>query len=821
MSETLTTEQNTRTGFLKDICAYFRDFLDTDFKRQSAPKRSITLKDPTGNLTGIDAAKYPDLTNEVWRLLRKPIEDNPAFALAVPRGRYRGRLRTALKELIEKQVQALTEDDLNAIADRGSVTARGLKPQLENDPDRYAETVTNAIKEDLVRTIVAPLVTRLEAALARARGDAFEAMYNIEEELGERLIEAGREPIESALATASAENSFEELDRVLRDLVDPEPLRGKIEAYFDSFATTDFFQELHELSSTLKIRENFETYLYIGELRFNRASYPLFYLSLSVELEDRVFRITADPHLYINKKAVDFAAQEIARETGTPNLVRIDERILYLEPGQNFAGAMQGLLDRWTADLALPPIDLAESHSQKTERSQIIISNALHFGAFDKSDEAMLNDYEEMMALLRTGEAVALDFSEIVLSFLSKDPVSLEKPVEQEWSETPVDGRLVFASPVPLNEEQRKILAALRRDNCRFLAIEGPPGCGKSHTIVAIVFEAILTGRNVLVLSDKKEALDVVEDKLTKVLNSVRTGSDFQNPILRLGKAGNTYGKILNPQSLAAITAYHRVAAARTGELRREIATEESGLKSAINELTAKGQAIDVREVAALARSEAELDVVKGLDGLLNDDTTLGALQDARVIADWLGGEGQPLMRLMRATVNKPRLADLAKILDLQRALAGVPRVRGDDLAAVCFFTGFAPHLHDVLENLVRQYHGLKKPLVGYLFTRARARALDQELGQQLPCRSALEAHRKVRTLARATGVLSSLRAGFGKTGIAVEHHHWAYQQVIDNIAPMTDRAPDMLGRVIRLGDALAQHPELTVELGIDADDLG
>ena len=241
MSETLTVEQNIRTGFLKDIYAYFRDFLDTDFKRQSAPKRSITLKDPAGNLTGIDAAKYPNLTNEVWRLLRKPIEDNPAFALAVPRGRYRGHLRTALKELIEKQVQVLTEDDLNAVADRGSVTARGLILQLQNDPDRYVETVINKVKDDLVRTIVAPLVTRLEAALARARGDAFEAMYNIEEELGERLIEAA-EPIEAALATASVENSFEELDRVLRDLVDAEPLRGKIEAYFDSFATTDFFR---------------------------------------------------------------------------------------------------------------------------------------------------------------------------------------------------------------------------------------------------------------------------------------------------------------------------------------------------------------------------------------------------------------------------------------------------------------------------------------------------------------------------------------------------------------------------------------------------
>jgi hypothetical protein len=392
--------------------------------------------------------------------LRKPIGDNPAFSLAVARGRYRGRLRTALKELIDKHAQALSEDDLNVIADRGSVTAREVKEQFRNDPDRYTETVTALIKSDMVRTIVAPLVAKLEGALARARGDAFEAMYNIEEELGERLIEAAREPIGSALATALVENSFEELDGVLRDLVDAEPVRQKLETYFDGFATADFFQELHELGSTLKIRENLETYFYIGELRFNRASYPLFYLSLSVELEDRIFRITAAPHLYINKKAIDFAGQEIARQTGTPNLVRIDERIVYAEPDEDFAGIMQRLLDRWTADLAVPPLDLGESHPQPSERSQISITNALHFGAFDKSDEAMLNDYEEPMGMLRTGEPVALDFSEIVLSFLSKDPASLEKSVEQEWSDTPVDGRLVFASPVPLNEEQRKCPAS-------------------------------------------------------------------------------------------------------------------------------------------------------------------------------------------------------------------------------------------------------------------------------------------------------------------------------------------------------------------------
>ena len=65
--------------------------------------------------------------------------------------------------------------------------------------------------------------------------------------------------------------------------------------------------------------------------------------------------------------------------------------------------------------------------------------------------------------------------------------------------------RLIAESPIPLNEEQRKILLALARPNCRFVVVEGPPGTGKSHTISAIAFEAIRTGKSVLILADKAE----------------------------------------------------------------------------------------------------------------------------------------------------------------------------------------------------------------------------------------------------------------------------------------------------------------------------
>src|SRR5881392_1328281 len=132
------------------------------------------------------------------------------------------------------------------------------------------------------------------------------------------------------------------------------------------------------------------------------------------------------------------------------------------------------------------------------------------------------------------------------------------------------------------------------RDSCRS---RGPPGTGKSHTITAIVFEAILKGQNVLVLSDKSEALDVVEDKLNEVLNSVRFGDDFQNPILRLGRAGNTYGRILSGQAVEAIRAHHRASTASQQRLTGKIHEDESRLSEAIRATVEHGSKIKLNNV--------------------------------------------------------------------------------------------------------------------------------------------------------------------------------------------------------------------------------
>jgi len=101
--------------------------------------------------------------------------------------------------------------------------------------------------------------------------------------------------------------------------------------------------------------------------------------------------------------------------------------------------------------------------------------------------------------------------------------------------------------------------------------VEGPPGTGKSHTISAIAFDYILNDKSILILSDTKEALDVVENKINDTLDKVRGEAKIQNPILRLGKMGNTYNKILAKSSIDNIRDFSRAQKQHSPEIDKEI----------------------------------------------------------------------------------------------------------------------------------------------------------------------------------------------------------------------------------------------------------
>ena len=515
-------------SWVGSIAGYFRDFLDTDFKKTCAPKRQISSRDNSGILSGVSLSKYPELSRDLWQLLGTPFDAKMALEFKVRRGKYRSRLSVHLLEVINQHVNSVDSEKIVEIIDAVKASARENCRRLADDPERFADHVISQLKSELFLAIVNPLLTSLDTFFENQGNESLETIYNLEEELGDLLVDPLREPIPVFVASAIVNDNYEELDKLVEETCQLGLIRSKLINYFEGFTTSDFHRDLGELRATLKLKENFQIYVYVGALRFGKTSYPMFYFPVEVELSESIYTIRLAPHLLINKKAIDFGISEVGRAINKPIAFSLSERIVYVGQGETFLAHIQNALDEFTNALAMDgEIDLHELRPQKVARSQISIDNSLHFAAFDQSDESLLNDYEELLEKLNGVSPEGEEFKALVMGFMTEDPESLEDHVDNEWLNTKLPERLVYDSPVPLNEEQRKILFALNTSKGKYIAVEGPPGTGKSHTITAVVFDSILKSRNVLILSDKMEALNVAEKKITQTLKEVRLSENF------------------------------------------------------------------------------------------------------------------------------------------------------------------------------------------------------------------------------------------------------------------------------------------------------
>jgi hypothetical protein len=85
-------------------------------------------------------------------------------------------------------------------------------------------------------------------------------------------------------------------------------------------------------------------------------------------------------------------------------------------------------------------------------------------------------------------------------------------PVAAEPSTADDDGRVL--SPLPLNAAQREVVRRARREPV--VVVAGPPGNGKSHTVVAAAMDVVRRGGSVLVATQSRHAADVLGELLVR-----------------------------------------------------------------------------------------------------------------------------------------------------------------------------------------------------------------------------------------------------------------------------------------------------------------
>lgn len=187
-------------------------------------------------------------------------------------------------------------------------------------------------------------------------------------------------------------------------------------------------------------------------------------------------------------------------------------------------------------------------------RAQLL--NQLVLGRFPQSSSSVLseyNDLEERLDLLQEGpaaELLAVDLSELGDSDLQTEALSA--------SHTSKD-----ATPdrvLPSDSSQEAVIRALDHVDGRSLVVRGPPGTGKSQLIANMIGQAIQRDERVVMICQKRAALDVVAQRLESiglseplalVHDTHHDRQDFCNSLVAsLEMAFNTEGQLDLSQSV-------------------------------------------------------------------------------------------------------------------------------------------------------------------------------------------------------------------------------------------------------------------------------
>ena len=132
-------------------------------------------------------------------------------------------------------------------------------------------------------------------------------------------------------------------------------------------------------------------------------------------------------------------------------------------------------------------------------------------GKYPMYSSSIQRDFDGMLA----GREINGILNDLVIDlnktdFLSDLPAPLSEEEMKDRGMEASERDLVYINS--LNSAQENILTAVEKGD--EIVVQGPPGTGKSQVITGLITSAVMKGRTVLMVSEKKTALDVVYSRL-------------------------------------------------------------------------------------------------------------------------------------------------------------------------------------------------------------------------------------------------------------------------------------------------------------------
>lgn len=253
------------------VSQYFLDFLESDFKRQQAPRRRVVLQTESGFRSAMRVATYPALQHNLWQIIGKRSDGDPTLKVA-PRT-YPRPISNTLRLIIKEQIQVVADDELVKVRAAVFSQAEDSRSLAIENPEEWVDLVRTTLAAEIGTHIVAPLLALLDGPLSQQSYSVHDSIYAAESELIEILASRLDVILPEVLSRYLASGEQAEFLAVLESYLALEDVQAEMLAYFESFMAADAFLEFRDLDTYAMTGEGLQLYLYIGQLKFGGHGY--------------------------------------------------------------------------------------------------------------------------------------------------------------------------------------------------------------------------------------------------------------------------------------------------------------------------------------------------------------------------------------------------------------------------------------------------------------------------------------------------------------------------------------------------------------------
>lgn len=526
--------------FAKSILNYFAAYSETRFRFNK--RLPYEWAD---DATTLDLSVFPEFERE----LLAAVASGQPFSLAVPPGRYTVSLEP---DAVRASLDKLITDELSA---------QFLAEQIAEVQERLIESLPEDEREGVEQRALSEGLRRYNLA---ARQFVQQTLTELQNERIEELraeLRFRTVPLSTFNLQREVQRIYDDLAGLARDRTEPDGYTDDVAAYLSEQPFTYTIFDLHLcLRKFLEFVGTQTIHVFFHEMAVDGGShYPLFTVEVSgTDGANSVSIGTVRDVIMLNTPAIN--SFEFDTVLTTPRACRFEESDAHLSGIERFLQAKYSVSEPFVLESHYQSL---VSEAAPTTRYRVGLQAV-------KDEDRRILDYSELITTLDAG--AGKKFTDMVGRYVGSNVENTSNEVDREYRARYPRGsseRLVpkhLSVPLPLNDTQSKILAAVENAKNEIIVVDGPPGTGKSYTITALVYLANQLGKSVLLTSHKRQALDVIDQSLTEQFKQLHPQA--KPSVLRLEKArgSSSINNIQNTLSTQAVNAARR----RAEDLRQE-----------------------------------------------------------------------------------------------------------------------------------------------------------------------------------------------------------------------------------------------------------